>query len=288
MRVFGHVSFYRPGDAFRTRIELAQSGVHKPLQAGISGSASEGADSIVLSGGYEDDQDSGDTILYTGYGGRDLNSGRQITDQQLVGYNLALAQNTATGLPVRVIRGANGNPSFAPTTGYRYDGLYRVAQYWYERGRSGYMVWRYRLEQIQDSPAPGEAQEPERLYQTAAPRTLQTVQRVVRDTELSRFVKELYNYTCQVCAVPLKTNAGLYAEAAHIQPLGNPHDGPDVLGNLLCLCPNHHAQLDLGGYSISDDLQLLGLNGSLHVNRRKHHLQPAHIRYHRDHFYLVR
>ncbi|WP_262889961.1 YDG/SRA domain-containing protein [Spirosoma taeanense] len=59
MRVFGHVSFYRLGDSFKTRIELAQSGVHKPRQAGISGSVTEGADSIVLSGGYEDDEDFG-------------------------------------------------------------------------------------------------------------------------------------------------------------------------------------------------------------------------------------
>jgi predicted restriction endonuclease len=37
-----------------------------------------------------------------------------------------------------------------------------------------------------------------------------------------------------------------YAEAHHVKPLGAPHDGPDVRENILCVCPNHHAQLDYG------------------------------------------
>jgi integrase len=39
--------------------------------AGISGGEREGADSIVVSGGYEDDEDYGDVIVYTGAGGND-------------------------------------------------------------------------------------------------------------------------------------------------------------------------------------------------------------------------
>jgi putative restriction endonuclease len=34
--------------------------------------------SIVLSGGYVDDEDLGDMIIYTGEGGRDAATGRQI------------------------------------------------------------------------------------------------------------------------------------------------------------------------------------------------------------------
>jgi putative restriction endonuclease len=37
--------------------------VHAPNQHGISGSGRDGADSIVVSGGYEDDHDFGDLIL---------------------------------------------------------------------------------------------------------------------------------------------------------------------------------------------------------------------------------
>jgi SAD/SRA domain-containing protein/HNH endonuclease len=46
--------------------------------AGIAGSESEGADSIVLSGGYEDDEDLGEEIVYAGHGGRDWGGGRQV------------------------------------------------------------------------------------------------------------------------------------------------------------------------------------------------------------------
>ncbi len=49
----------------------------------ISGSGSDGADSIVVSGGYEDDIDAGDEIIYTGHGGNDPQTGKQIADQTL-------------------------------------------------------------------------------------------------------------------------------------------------------------------------------------------------------------
>ncbi len=68
--------------------------------AGISGGAAEGADSIVLSGGYEDDQDSGDIIVYTGRGGNDPVTGVQIADQTLTRQNLALVVSCAERLGV--------------------------------------------------------------------------------------------------------------------------------------------------------------------------------------------
>lgn len=59
-RVFGPIPGISEGHIFPTRKELSEAGVHRPLQAGISGSGTEGADSIVMSGGYEDDEDYGD------------------------------------------------------------------------------------------------------------------------------------------------------------------------------------------------------------------------------------
>jgi hypothetical protein len=67
-RIFGHVPGYPEGTLFEDRAELRESGVHRPIQSGISGSQTEGAESIVLSGGYEDDADHGDVIIYTGQG----------------------------------------------------------------------------------------------------------------------------------------------------------------------------------------------------------------------------
>jgi putative restriction endonuclease len=73
---------------FKSRAELSQAGVHTPRRAGISGNAREGAESIVLSGGYE-----GDVIIYTGQGGRDEKTGEHVSRQALVRQNLALVTN---------------------------------------------------------------------------------------------------------------------------------------------------------------------------------------------------
>jgi putative restriction endonuclease len=55
---------------------------------------SEGrGNSIVQSVGYVDDRDDGDLVIYTGQGGRDPNSGRQIADQALTRGNKQLAHH---------------------------------------------------------------------------------------------------------------------------------------------------------------------------------------------------
>ena len=52
--------------------------MHREIQAGIAGYADGApAESIVLSGGYPDDIDQGDVIVYTGQGGQVQASGRQ-------------------------------------------------------------------------------------------------------------------------------------------------------------------------------------------------------------------
>jgi putative restriction endonuclease len=83
--VFGHILGYPLGSWFENRAELADAGVHRHRQAGISGSSSRGADSIVLSGGYEDDKNFGDVIVYTGYGGTPLRGSRSLTSPSAYG-----------------------------------------------------------------------------------------------------------------------------------------------------------------------------------------------------------
>lgn len=283
-RIFGDIPGIPEGSEFENRVMLSHYGVHRPLQAGISGSQGEGADSIVLSGGYEDDEDLGDEVIYTGHGGRSLDTGQQVTDQQLVRQNLALALNCQRGLPVRVIRGYNHRSPYSPVEGYRYDGLFRVDSYWRERGRSGFYVWRFRLVKLVTVGASNQVEE-ERPAYGETKRIETTIQRIVRNTELALYVKELYEYQCQVCRTQVFTSAGPYAEAAHIQPLGRPHDGPDTLTNLLCLCPNHHVMFDFGGFGIADDLALVGLDGKL-FQKTNHRVDPQFLAYHRDHFLL--
>ena len=87
---FGDVPGIDPGALFPDRAALHAAGIHRQMQAGIAGRGAEGAESIVLNEGYEDDEDLGDEIIYTGEGGRDQNRGGQISDQQLTRGNLAL------------------------------------------------------------------------------------------------------------------------------------------------------------------------------------------------------
>ena len=81
-RQFGSIPHHQIGSLFVNRKELSAAGVYRPPQAGISGSKADGADSIVLNGGYVDDEDYGDVIVYTGHGRQDAR-GKQVRDQGL-------------------------------------------------------------------------------------------------------------------------------------------------------------------------------------------------------------
>jgi putative restriction endonuclease len=97
---------------------------------------------------YEDDEDHGHVIVYTGQGGRSGASGEQVADQTLTGANLELVRSYTEQLPVRVTRRvAEAGGHF-----FRYDGLYRITSYWQETGKSGHQVWRFRLEKLPQSP----------------------------------------------------------------------------------------------------------------------------------------
>lgn len=289
-RIFGHIDGFNEGSTFANRIELSLAKVHRPRIAGISGSQNEGADSIVVSGGYEDDEDHGNIIIYTGHGGRDQDTGKQVTDQELIRGNLALALNCKNGIPTRVIRGSHKGSIYGPEEGYRYDGLFRVEKYWKEKGISGFIVWRFRLRKIE-----GELEkqtnilheEPDEYNSNKTKRAIRVetrIQRIIRDTKLSKKIKEKYKYTCQVCNTQIETTSGLYAEAAHIKPLGAPHNGPDSEDNLLCLCPNHHVMFDYGGFSILENFELIGLQGKLNIIK-SHKINKEYLKYHFEHFY---
>jgi putative restriction endonuclease len=282
-RIFGHIPGYPEGSRFESRAELSGAGVHRPLIAGISGSEKEGADSIVLSGGYEDDEDLGDELVYTGHGGRDAESGRQVAHQRLNRGNFALAHSSIEGLPVRVIRGASLDSIYAPRIGYRYDGLYMVDDYWQAEGRSGFRVWRYRLIKLPSVPTRTDTVTENAALYPAAERRQTTVLRLVRDTAQARRIKALYDYRCQMCGTRLEGLAGPYAEAAHIRPLGAPHHGPDTSENILCLCPNHHVLFDHGGVGIGEDLSLIGAEGRLTAHPQ-HQIDEVHLRYRREHY----
>jgi len=273
--MIGEIAGIQPGTIFANRRELYDAGVHRTLQAGIVGTERTGAESVVLSGGYVDDEDQGYEVIYTGRGGRDQKTGRQVADQEFEGQNAALVVSRREGLPVRVVRGAGHDGPNTPERGFRYDGLYWVEDHWRERGRDGFFVCRYRLvdRASRNEEYPVNKQEP-------APRRLSTILRIVRDTGMSKQVKALHKHRCQICGEALETGTGPYAEGAHIRPLGNPHNGPDEAANLLCLCPNHHVLFDYGRFQINDDFSLLGLAGKLRT-APGHNPAAAHLAYRR-------
>ncbi|KAF2322964.1 hypothetical protein GH714_032477 [Hevea brasiliensis] len=159
----GDLSGINVGHQFYSRAEMVAVGFHSHWLTGIdymgmSYSKVYGnytfplAVAIVLSGVYEDDLDNAEDVIYTGQGGHDLNGNkRQIRDQVLERGNLALKNCVEQCVPVRVIRGHESASSYSGKL-YTYDGLYKVVQYWAEKGISGFTVFKYRLRRLEGQP----------------------------------------------------------------------------------------------------------------------------------------
>ncbi|WP_197319170.1 YDG/SRA domain-containing protein [Saccharomonospora sp. NB11] len=289
----GEVDGVPEGTTFPSRQAASDAGVHRALIAGIVGTAATGAESIVVSGGYEDDIDNGWEIIYTGHGGQD-NAGRQVRDQTWESSgNAALRTSQLERTPVRVIRGAhkkNGS-SHAPASGYRYDGLYLVEDSWREAGRRGFQVCRFRLVKLGTSElTPGGDAATTSAVTPAVPsgnespaRRTTTIQRVVRSSGVKEYVKAIHDHQCQTCNTRLTIGSRGYSEAAHIRPLGTPHNGPDIAANVLCLCPSCHVLFDNGALIIDEDLNIF-VNGELTGQLRTeaaHAVGAEYLAYHR-------
>lgn len=277
---YGALDKVREGEIFGSRRELYDKGVHRQLQAGICGTAKRGgAESIVVSGGYKDDEDFGNVILYTGHGGRDPNTGLQVRDQAIDDTgNAALVKSMMTGVPVRVIRGSGGKSRFAPDVGYSYDGLFVVTDYWTSRGVDSFNVLRFRLEKYNERPRRSSKLNPGRW--------MPLENGVYIDRSLSAELKEIYEYSCQVCSMVLELPGGLrIAETVHIRELEAPHRGSDELANMLCLCPNHRDLFRFGAIVIDDNFNIIDQVEGEPIARLivKHEINKDYLRYHQEH-----
>lgn len=261
------------------RREVFDARLHGNLQRGISRLRdSDGAfvsDAIVLNGGYLDDDDSWHQILYTGASpgvDRDPQTKRLKANQRWdYDDNAALKLSYDRGHPVRILRGYKGDDRYSPSEGYRYDGLYRITEA--RTAISGtpgpagqpIEICQFILERC---PQPEQElttvesaaveifgfSDEEKFPQT---RTAQ-VQRMIRDTAAARRIKDLYGGQCQTCGIQLVgANSRPYSQGAHLKPLAEPHKGPDVERNILCLCPNCHVRLDIGAISIAEDWSVI-------------------------------
>lgn len=281
MQKFGDILGINEGDIYNDRMQIKNLGIHKYHINGISRILNEGCDAIVLNGGYIDDKDEGDIIYYTGEGGRPEGATNQEYDQPLTKGNLDLSMNKFTKQPIRVIRGFNLRDSeYTPETGYRYDGLYLLEDYWPEKGIDGFLIWRYKLVKV-NSHIPNKKEETRNTERIQA-----KINRIVRNHDIPKTLKKKYDFTCQVCGIRLESNNIPYAIGAHIRGLGYPHNGPDDISNMLILCPNDHYLFDSFAFSINDDLSFTGKKERL-IKKSSHDINLNHIQYHRKLYDLI-
>lgn len=157
-RRIGVVPGVEIGDVFYFRMEMCAVGLHAPSMAGIDYMTGKGdaekdpvALSIVSSGGYDDDTEDSDVLIYSGQGGNNNNKDKQVADQKLERGNLALERSLNHGNEVRVIRGVRDEVN-STTKVYVYDGLYKVHESWTERGKSGCNIFKYKLVRVPGQP----------------------------------------------------------------------------------------------------------------------------------------
>jgi predicted restriction endonuclease len=292
MVIRGEVPGIPEGTTFRSRREAFDLEVHRELQAGIAGTPPRGAESVVVSGGYEDDEDYGSWLWYTGHGGQER--GRQVRDQTFDPRggrgNAALRTNVSERLSVRVIRSIGSELSTDPEAKYRYDGLFRVEKARQEKGRSGFLVCRFKLvklatEEVLSVEAPRDEDfvEPPLPEGTVQPvHTEVMVQRVIRSTAIANSVKRVHDHKCQICGLRLEFGNRGYSEVAHIQALSR--GGPDIMANVLCLCANCHVLFDLGALLVEDDFSIRrnGQSADRLLTHPRHTVDPKYLRKHRE------
>lgn len=133
--VFGHNDL-TVGDWWPYQLCCLRDGVHGHKQGGIAGRTAFGAYSIVVSAdsAYNDD-DEGYSLLYSGTRGTKAIESSSV-ETKLTDATRSLETSRANQKPVRVIRKGPGKGRFAPSCGYRYDGLYTVINSEVKRGEN--------------------------------------------------------------------------------------------------------------------------------------------------------
>ncbi|KAI0542772.1 hypothetical protein GGR58DRAFT_170437 [Xylaria digitata] len=150
------------GSWFAFQINALFWGAHGARMAGIAGSVTTGAWSIVVANTYEDlDSDHGSTIYYSGSNSHDNTNPQQAAPASQG--TKALHASIATQNPVRVLRsgGAFNSRSqnrYLPSCGLRYDGLYRVVSFQQRLNKNGGLYDQFKLERLPGQTALSELQ----------------------------------------------------------------------------------------------------------------------------------
>lgn len=157
-----------------------------------------------------------------------------------------------------------------------------------------------RFEQLWSSPGVAEVYTDEAVIipdaLPPASREMVQVLRTVRDTNQSRYVKQLYDFRCQVCewtAFSPKIKNQWYCEAHHLQPLAKRYGGPDHASNIVALCPNHHCIMDLWIMAVEPaSLKIVSIAPSepswreTLLVQKQHGLNPIFLQFHFSHIYV--
>ncbi|KAE9613123.1 hypothetical protein Lal_00027468 [Lupinus albus] len=152
-QILGSVPGIEVGDKFQYRVELNIIGLHRQSQGGIDYVKHNGkvlATSIVASGGYANEVDNSDVLIYTGQGGNVMSPDKEPEDQKLERGNLALKNSSEVKNPVRVIHGYESMDGRSKALVY--DGQYLVESYWQEMGSHGKLLYKFQMRRIPGQP----------------------------------------------------------------------------------------------------------------------------------------
>ena len=124
-KVFGHNGIHM-GQFFPRQMAALAQGAHGSSQAGISGTAEDGAYSVIVTGRYNSlEKDGLEKFEYCATGSMDNTFKDSLIESQGL---KTMRTSLMTKKPVRVLRGQNDDFRYAPKVGLRYDGLYTVAK----------------------------------------------------------------------------------------------------------------------------------------------------------------
>ncbi|KAJ6797495.1 histone-lysine N-methyltransferase, H3 lysine-9 specific SUVH1-like [Iris pallida] len=148
----GAVPGVEVGDMFYFRFEMLLVGLHSQVMAGIDRMTARFGNEedtvaigIVSAGGYENEEEDVDALIYSGQGGSSGRNDKKIfDDQKLERGNLALERSLHWANGIRVIRSAK-DPSSLTNKIYIYDGIYKVRESWVEKGKSGFNMFKFKL-----------------------------------------------------------------------------------------------------------------------------------------------
>lgn len=115
---------------------------------------------------------------------------------------------------------------------------------------------------------------------------------VERKQNVVQLLKNIYENTCQICDVKVEIGINDYmSEVHHIKPLGKKHNGPDIMENMIVVCPNHHTMLDRGAIALNLTNKLIKhVNPANQINGKRlllrHVIAQKYVDYHNEYIYF--